>query len=279
MAKRLIQRGWWIAVGVVILTAIILVARQQHTAAREYEAERETRCTKAFPFNPEQQNACDHERDGPGNYLPWGYALVAWPEGITTWAILFTLGVVIWQTTATSKAAKAAERTAEAALRQADHMVASERAWIMVDTGEIPDDFEPDPNALQYMELRPIVRNCGKTIARIKMISVRAHAVTKPTDLPVDPEYRGSVDLALLPLPPAAVIQPAKVMVDLRDFIGYREGRSLLYIYGFVDYQVLDIEERKTRFCFKYVVPGGFSGMKRGFYIATDVPKKYTQST
>lgn len=43
------------------------------------------------------------------------HKFVAWPEAITTWAILFTLGAIIWQAWETRKAAEAANRGMEIA--------------------------------------------------------------------------------------------------------------------------------------------------------------------
>jgi hypothetical protein len=87
----------WLIGGGAIGGIILFVASQQHRAAEKYEAEREKRCTSSFRLDPEKQDACKHERDTPGNYLPWGYVLVAWPDGIMGWAIIATGFVIAWQ--------------------------------------------------------------------------------------------------------------------------------------------------------------------------------------
>ena len=103
----------WVIGGGAIGGTIVFVANQQHRAAEKYEAEREKRCTSSFRLDPEKQDACKHERDIPGNYLPWGYVLVAWPEGITAWLLILTLGAIVWQSWETRKAAEAANRGIE----------------------------------------------------------------------------------------------------------------------------------------------------------------------
>jgi hypothetical protein len=109
----------WIVGGCFVIGAIVFVASQQHAAAKKYEAEREKRCTSTFPLDPEKQDACKHERDSGSDYLPWGYVLFTWPEGITVWALLFTLCVIMYQSHHTRRAANGALLNAEAALKQA----------------------------------------------------------------------------------------------------------------------------------------------------------------
>ena len=74
-----------------------------------------------FLLIPKKQDACKHERNGPYNYLPWGYVLLAWPDAITTWAIIATGFVIAWQANETRKTAKASWasiRLQEAAMQQ-----------------------------------------------------------------------------------------------------------------------------------------------------------------
>jgi hypothetical protein len=105
---------WIIGVGAVG-GAIVFVARQQHRASEEYEAVREKRCASNFPLDREKQDTCMHDRDSSGDYLPWGYALLTWPEGVTAWAIIATGFVIAWQSNETRKAAAATADSANAA--------------------------------------------------------------------------------------------------------------------------------------------------------------------
>lgn len=109
----------WVIGGAVIGGAIVFVASKQHHAAQEYEAAREKRCASSFPLDPEKQDTCKHERDSPNNYLPWGYILLAWPEGITAWAIILTFAVIGWQADQTRKATEATLISANAAKESA----------------------------------------------------------------------------------------------------------------------------------------------------------------
>lgn len=157
-----------------IVGAIIFVARKQHTAAEEYEAAREKRCS-ASSLDPKQQDACKYKRDGPQNYLPWWYVLVAWPEGITVWAIIFTLIVIAKQTSETRKAA-------EAALLNAQTVINAERAWIAIRVES------PGPNSFQFKAV-----NVGNTPAKIISIHGRWLPVNRrdTLQLPPDEELNG----------------------------------------------------------------------------------------
>jgi hypothetical protein len=128
------------------------------------------------------------------------------------------------------------------------------------------------------MEIHPAVRNSGKTMAQMVRASIRAHTVRRPGDLPEDPVYDRAKEFNIQ-LPPGAAVQPILTRIDLREFTDFRQRKSTLYIYGYVDYRDLSEKERQTRFCFEYVVPGGFSGAKRGFYMSATAPKKYTECT
>jgi hypothetical protein len=130
--KRLLKVSTWVVVALVIVGGITLVARQQQTASEKYERDRESRCVATFPIasEAEKQDACKHEKDSGKNYLQWWYVLFAWPEGITTWAIIATGVVIGWQSFQTKKAA-------QAALLNAQAVINSERPWIMVTVEEV----------------------------------------------------------------------------------------------------------------------------------------------
>src|SRR5882724_6063802 len=68
------------------------------------------------------------------------------------------------QVAALSIAAEATKQSAEAAALNAEALINSERAWILVEIGEIPN-FQPNPNKLEILWIRPMVRNYGKTVA------------------------------------------------------------------------------------------------------------------
>jgi hypothetical protein len=167
MLKALIQKVWWVAIGLVIIGAVILVAHQEHTAAQEYERDREARCAVIYPSSV-QQDACKHERDSPASYLRWWYILLVWPDGITTWAIIATGFVIAWQSIETRKAAEISRKA----------LIAEFRPTVIVRKIVI------DPCAVIYFDRRGDeaewkislhLHNAGGTVAHVHKYSTWLH--------------------------------------------------------------------------------------------------------
>lgn len=97
----------WAFLFVFIASAIVAMAYEQHYAREKYHAQSEADCI-ALSVSPEEKHSCAKEAQSRKDYAPWGYVLVAWPEGITTWAIIVTFVFIGWQADETRKAAKAA---------------------------------------------------------------------------------------------------------------------------------------------------------------------------
>lgn len=72
----------------------------------------------ATTLSSSQQNILsDEDCKDPKKYMPWWYKLIAWPEGITTWAVIATLFTIMWQSNETRKQAKIANQTLIAQFR------------------------------------------------------------------------------------------------------------------------------------------------------------------
>jgi hypothetical protein len=123
--------------GVTLLVTVILVVRYDKnfdTGSVGYSVE----CQQSSqPPSAAASLACKiystHEADQDKSNPPWWYKLLAWPEGITAWLLILTLGAIVWQAWETRKAAIASEVAAAASLKQANHLIASERAWVMAE--------------------------------------------------------------------------------------------------------------------------------------------------
>jgi hypothetical protein len=162
--------------------------------------------------------------------------------------------------------------------KQGNAFLNSERALVLVETGDIPDNFIPDPNSHEVLGIMPVFRNYGKTPARIIRISIRSHKVPRPEALPAKPKYKNATSFNIT-LPPDLPIQPINLEIPLSDFIEIRKGNPVLYIYGFVDYVDFGKTERKSSFCFIYYVPSGKVSMERGFAVPASIPEAYTDCT
>ena len=101
----------WVIIGAAIgfsVAAILLVAYKQHNATEEYSRHRAEHCATLSTAS-EDKKGCQEEGKSARDYLPWGYILVSWPEGITTWAIILTGVAIAWQSHETRRSAKATE--------------------------------------------------------------------------------------------------------------------------------------------------------------------------
>ena len=172
----------------------------------------------------------------------------------------------------------AALRTLRAIERQIEVQIRSERAWILADPGNIPDDFEPRSDRITFLEVRPHIKNYGKTPAQITRFGISDDKISPAGKLQAEPNYKYEQHVDIV-LPQDQTIQPLKIMIPQTEFIAVRQGDPILYIYGFIDYVDFGDKPRKSRFCFVYNVPSGFTSLKRGFYIPGNVPEAYTKCT
>ncbi len=177
--------------------------------------------------------------------------------------------------------ATAARDNAVAARDSAQTLVKSERAWVLIDTGNIPDNFEANQDSVGILDIRPIVRNSGGTPGWITRGFIRYYPVPTGRQLSQEPDYQGNMAEVRvnIVLAPNGVIQPLHVSIPVSVFAPVRHGDPTLYVYGFVDYMDFANQERLSRFCFVYHVPHGFDPQARGFYLAVDAPIAYTQCT
>lgn len=164
----------------------------------------------------------------------------------------------------------------------ANALLNSERARLLVTIGPLPA-FTIDPNKVQIMWLHPTVQNHGKTPATITKMRLRAHQVSSVDGLPEEPIYdiAGNREIRRFDgetlFPPNVTVSPLSAGVDARDFVPIRQGTSILYLYGIVEYR--DIAKRAfyTRFCFLYHVPSGFNPIPEGFVYGG--PSAYNKAT
>ena len=194
---------------------------------------------------------------------------------------LRTLRVIERQTKATEIAAKAAEHSSAATEASVEALINSERAWVMVEIGPIPD-FQPDPNKVQCLWIRPTIKNYGKTPARIRQIAARAQLVPDGQSLPPIPEYPIGPGANLpvdVVLPPSVPIQPIMLPISGQEFIQVQQGDIFLYVHGFIEYLDFSGAKRHSGFCYFYSIQAGFSPSPTGFYVELTAPPAYIECT
>jgi hypothetical protein len=182
-------------------------------------------------------------------------------RGITSIAIILTLFAISIQTHYTRKATEAAQKSAGSALKQASHLVASERAWIL-ETICFPFDKVPyqGPDTGGRLEIpmaKVWIKNHGKSVARIRDFRLRFHTVPDAGKMPPFPDYtrtKKPQELGLNGIM-GAPAEEHDMPVALEDITLSREtaekverGEIGLWLYGFVEYDTFG-QQCITQFC------------------------------
>ena len=120
----------------ILALAVPTMPVQHQPRSQQGASERQSDANQAdFPSAPIANNQTPSYYEQPRQNKPQGWhKLIAWPEGITAWAIMFTLGAIVWQAWETRKAANASKLAAEVARDSADAYVTSERPLVMIET-------------------------------------------------------------------------------------------------------------------------------------------------
>jgi len=268
------KRYWpWIIGILVAICTIVAVTGEEHYTRRKYEAKRQEDCA-ALAVSLEERHSCAKEAQDRHDYVPWFHELLAWPNGITTWAIIFTGFVIAWQSNETRTAAKAA-------LTQSEIAMNSQRAWIMGTLENIPE-WSPSGQFLEFMDIAPIFRNYGETPGKIVSVLLRVQHLADDEQLPESPQYKGEiwessafygeVDL----MPKNMTVQPTSVRLVGATFINVKNSRLRQFVYWVVNYDDVHGRGWHTRSCYRYHIPGGFDPMREGYYIGG--PDQYNRS-
>ncbi|MFZ0745120.1 MAG: hypothetical protein WAM85_11980 [Terracidiphilus sp.] len=123
MLKRL---GYWkYVMAIAVIWGCAIYVSHQYEITREQCDEKSKQIGNgSISPAPHYEESGKCQQNAERNFPRW-YRLFSWPEGITTWAILFTLLAIAEQTTETSKAA-------QSALLNAQAVINAERPWILV---------------------------------------------------------------------------------------------------------------------------------------------------
>jgi hypothetical protein len=125
---------WKIAVIFVICLASVAMSGQKQTPARERQRETQ-QPPPAITVTTNESSSNDKQRSAD---KPQGWhKFVTWPEGIVTWAIILTLGAIVWQAIETRRAASAANKSAEATLRSVKLQETQLRQWLSIEDREL----------------------------------------------------------------------------------------------------------------------------------------------
>jgi hypothetical protein len=171
------------------------------------------------------------------------------------WAIGVALGTMIliyWQSKATADAAKAA-------LLQANHIVTSERAWMIAEAGDagIPAEIE-GATGIRWTEFSVRFVNKGKTPAFLIEAGCCGKVLPHGEELPtIQPPY-GEKEIFKwdgkgLPLLPGADVHKNHLGTWANDPVKITSGFDVLWIYGYIKYSDAFEFVRETWYCYRWV--------------------------
>ncbi|MHB2008816.1 MAG: hypothetical protein ACYCOX_12290 [Acidobacteriaceae bacterium] len=149
--------------------------------------------------------------------------------------------------------AEAAQDAANAALKQASHIVTSERAWIIANVDTVSSTVEADVRSRIF----PKIRNVGKTPAFLLEKSESSQTLDRGISLPDEPIYPAPEQFEGngVPLAPNG-----ELPIFLRGFeFDITPSNMLLYdkmvlVWGYVKYRDAFGSERETRYCYSYEI-------------------------
>jgi hypothetical protein len=126
MLKRLAVTAKVICGIVLAAGAMVLVAYGDHQASVKYQRDCQEQVASMATTSGHKDAGAKDCQD-PKDYMPWWHILIAWPEGITVWAILFTLGAIVWQSSET-------RNSVQAALSQGKAQMDANRGWVLIES-------------------------------------------------------------------------------------------------------------------------------------------------
>jgi hypothetical protein len=262
---RIMKKYLWIPCALVVVAAVVLMARydkNDDTGSHSYDI----KCVQSSKPSPTaasllctidpKQNA-DQGQASP----QWWHKLVAWPNGITAWLLMLTLGAIVWQAWETRKAAKAGADSANAAYGSVTFAEAQwqltrekERARIEIKTAD-DLNLERIEGGFWHLKATIRIRNLGATRAYIRRGA--GELFVGKTREETQPQLDTWNSLAL----DEDFIDPysGKIFAVNRSFYffssddetladyatGIYEGRFSVHLYGVIEYETLGIRFRR----------------------------------
>jgi hypothetical protein len=172
--------------------------------------------------------------------------LLAWPEGFTALAVLFTLFFIAWQALLMRQSVLASDEVSKRELRA--------YLTVVIGTGVFQERRDEDKGGDLKFESDPLLVNTGRTPAR--RITFKARAAIMPVPLPnginlPDAPDEGIGGNILGPQQNAnlfAIVDGFCADKDV-DSIKYGKGDKGLYVWGRVTYEDVFGEDHFTLFC------------------------------
>ena len=233
------KAGIIVVLAVIVAAPIFVSAQNEASGTQRRENKQQPKSTSPISVNC---NCTSETNDGKDKPQEW-HKLVTWPEGIGTWALILTLGGILWQ-------AKVSGTAARAAMQNIELYISKERARLRV--GMKPLVFPDKPDPAYTVDFT--VSIYGPTDAFITESLCVAYIF--PEQVIDNPDLADRVMFPIHPLP--AVIAAQAPPLNCYAFLGdeflineARKRRLVVGVRGFIKYK--DTFERQRETTFRYV--------------------------
>jgi hypothetical protein len=252
------KKYWPLLLIMGILAAIVCMSQYADSAKRRYEeSARQTRADSVAKDDDGKATATNDAKDA---YEPPIWAkYVTWPEGVGAWAVILTLLAIAWQSAETHAAARATQDSVRAAEKQTEHIITSERAWMIAEAGDagIPPEIE-GATGIRWTEFSVRFVNKGKTPAFLLEVGYCGQVLPYGEKLPtVQPPYRekeiSKWEGKGLPLLPGAAVHKNHVGTWANDPVKITRGFDVLWVYGYIKYGDAFGFVRETWYCYRWI--------------------------
>jgi len=96
----------FMVVAVLALAPVTMAVQNQPSGTQERKAAQQSNPTAPVTVNCNCTTQTDDGKDQPQGW----HKLIAWPEGVATWALIFTLGAIVWQAIETRRSVQVSLR-------------------------------------------------------------------------------------------------------------------------------------------------------------------------
>ena len=205
--------------------------------------------------------------------------------GVGIWGIIVAVCTLRW----IKHQSHSARLSAKAGHRQANHLVASERAWLTVEVL----NFEEPPPKSNMIWIEVAITNRGKTPARVQSIVATSKFVPTPNSiadatpgkLPPYPDYDDTERVTELRgydlvIAPEDTFRHIHVYIWPGELVQIKARKHSLYVYGTIEYfDTVKGDSHTTSFCSMYAVPLPNFGEPTGFMFSQYIPATYFRAT
>jgi hypothetical protein len=257
--------------------------QQEEANASQHDPPPNAPSTGVCPCSPNQTKPEEQSSRPESGGYHWGE--LSAPTNVPNWvlAAVGIGGIVVAVRTLRKleRQTKAAEDAANASLRQSEHMIASERAWMVA---RVEGEVIPDSDGKRLVRFSVRCVNVGKTPAYL--IGMANHGVVLPRDqslpdppVPYIPNNVSEWPGEGISLQPEDFVLRHNWSTIARDLQKLIHGEDWLWVYGYINYRDAFGNKRETMYCFLWDCTHNIPGVSKETHFLVDGPASYIRAT